>query len=281
MIRRAFTLIELLVVIAIIAILAAILFPVFAQAKEAAKKTTCLSNVKQTGIAVAMYTTDVDDFLPEAGWQGPCHPATDPTSSGTDLYWSGLLAWPLAIQPYSKNYGYLACPSDPDKGVWGKLGSVCYENQLLNMKIPTAYVGMNTVPGAMVKALPLSYAANYLTSQEYFTSGTGKVYGGYNMSAINKPANVFFSTDVGSYAANGNSFAGWYVAPGYGNSTDPNQRWPKGGRHMKGRNWNFCDGHAKYFVDGNFLNPDGTAKSQATITAEYKARGIYTNVDTD
>jgi len=62
--RSAFTLIELLVVIAIIAILAAILFPVFAQAKEAAKKTQGLSNAKQTGTAMMIYTTDYDDLMP-------------------------------------------------------------------------------------------------------------------------------------------------------------------------------------------------------------------------
>ncbi|MCA1947339.1 MAG: prepilin-type N-terminal cleavage/methylation domain-containing protein, partial [Armatimonadetes bacterium] len=65
--QRAFTLIELLVVIAIIAILAAILFPVFAQAKKAAKKTTCLSNVKQHALAVLMYSADADDTLPANG----------------------------------------------------------------------------------------------------------------------------------------------------------------------------------------------------------------------
>jgi len=62
--KRAFTLIELLVVIAIIAILAAILFPVFAQAKEAAKKTSCLSNIKQTGTATMIYLSDSDDTFP-------------------------------------------------------------------------------------------------------------------------------------------------------------------------------------------------------------------------
>ena len=62
--KRAFTLIELLVVIAIIAILAAILFPVFAQAKLAAKKTTTLSNIKQVGTATIIYATDYDDVYP-------------------------------------------------------------------------------------------------------------------------------------------------------------------------------------------------------------------------
>jgi prepilin-type N-terminal cleavage/methylation domain-containing protein/prepilin-type processing-associated H-X9-DG protein len=65
--RRAFTLIELLVVIAIIAILAAILFPVFAQAKEAAKKTTCVSNQKQLGTAFLLYAADSDDYFPNPG----------------------------------------------------------------------------------------------------------------------------------------------------------------------------------------------------------------------
>src|SRR5687767_7774401 len=64
MTRKAFTLIELLVVIAIIAILAAILFPVFARAKEAAKKSTCLSNLKQIGLGVHMYLDNFDDRMP-------------------------------------------------------------------------------------------------------------------------------------------------------------------------------------------------------------------------
>ena len=78
---RAFTLIELLVVIAIIAILAAILFPVFAQARESARKTSCLSNTKQIGTAVIMYAQDYDEIPPETGWDGPCSSPT-PNASG-------------------------------------------------------------------------------------------------------------------------------------------------------------------------------------------------------
>lgn len=65
---NAFTLIELLVVIAIIAILAAILFPVFASAREKARQTACLSNTKQIGTAVSMYVQDYDESLPMGGW---------------------------------------------------------------------------------------------------------------------------------------------------------------------------------------------------------------------
>src|SRR5580704_547522 len=66
---RGFTLIELLVVIAIIAILAAILFPVFAQAKEAAKKTSCLANAKEIALGLFLYTNDYDDTLPNTSWE--------------------------------------------------------------------------------------------------------------------------------------------------------------------------------------------------------------------
>src|SRR5258708_12714556 len=69
--RRGFTLIELLVVIAIIAILAAILFPVFAQARESARKISCLSNCKQMGLAAMMYVQDYDEMYPCNSWDTP------------------------------------------------------------------------------------------------------------------------------------------------------------------------------------------------------------------
>jgi prepilin-type N-terminal cleavage/methylation domain-containing protein/prepilin-type processing-associated H-X9-DG protein len=93
--KGGFTLIELLVVIAIIAILAAILFPVFAQAREAARKTSCISNMKQIGTAIAMYSQDYDEVYPYG-----C----------PENWWQDTWAW--IVQPYVKNVQILRCPSD-------------------------------------------------------------------------------------------------------------------------------------------------------------------------
>jgi prepilin-type N-terminal cleavage/methylation domain-containing protein len=99
---RAFTLIELLVVIAIIAILAAILFPVFAQAKEAAKDTSNLSNMKQVGLAILMYSTDYDDIFPLSA---------RPEPANTLIF--GVATWQTDCQPYIKNWGLLLHPKNP------------------------------------------------------------------------------------------------------------------------------------------------------------------------
>ncbi len=91
--QRAFTLIELLVVIAIIAILAAILFPVFAQAKMSAKKAADISNLKQQGLAIAMYTADYDDASVPFGLPGDAQRCPN----------GGITYWPSLLMPYSKN----------------------------------------------------------------------------------------------------------------------------------------------------------------------------------
>ncbi|MBS1724385.1 MAG: prepilin-type N-terminal cleavage/methylation domain-containing protein [Armatimonadetes bacterium] len=105
--NRAFTLIELLVVIAIIAILAAILFPVFAQAKTAAKSTVWMNSFKQTGLANSIYTTDYDDMMV---------PADTDAKVGGYYYCFGCgrpdYIWFELLQPYMKNYELSVCPID-------------------------------------------------------------------------------------------------------------------------------------------------------------------------
>ena len=103
--KRGFTLIELLVVIAIIAILAAILFPVFAKAREKARQTSCLSNLKQLGLAQLSYAQDYDEKLPREYW-----------GAGTNYTWpNGSISagmWIPSVYPYVKNIQMMNCPSN-------------------------------------------------------------------------------------------------------------------------------------------------------------------------
>jgi prepilin-type N-terminal cleavage/methylation domain-containing protein len=108
--RSAFTLIELLVVIAIIAILAAILFPVFAQAKLAAKRTTALSNAKQIGLANFMYMGDYDDALIKEFFGFPADCASWPSPA------SAYYGWRHIVQPYIKNQGLMSDITNPFEG---------------------------------------------------------------------------------------------------------------------------------------------------------------------
>src|SRR5881628_2562260 len=107
--RSGFTLIELLVVIAIIAILAAILFPVFAQAREKARQASCGSNQRQMGLAFMMYAQDYDETLPFFGnpWPNP------------------VVYWDTCIQPYTKSQQLHSCPS------WSTSGKYAANNKQL------------------------------------------------------------------------------------------------------------------------------------------------------
>jgi prepilin-type N-terminal cleavage/methylation domain-containing protein/prepilin-type processing-associated H-X9-DG protein len=226
--QSAFTLIELLVVIAIIAILAAILFPVFAQAREKARSISCLSNFKQLGTAFQMYLQDYDEkVLPR---YNAC-PSTGPVNSSQKL-------WTDTIQPYVKNNQIFICPSAsnsyycdqwtqwdatiPDHNTRGYLSegynqtisgwyyasSACGDMilpTLSSIQVPVKNVMfMDSVPGDV----PLGYRG-------YLFGNTG----------INVP---YTTTSAGSY----------------------------GVRHTLGSNITFFDGHAKWYIGTSLLwNP--------------------------
>jgi len=142
--RRGFTLIELLVVIAIIAILAAILFPVFAQAREAARKTSCQSNLKQMSLGLTMYAQDYDESLPQ----------------GSRTINGQAWRWMHQTFPYVKNAGIYHCPSSTvaqwDPNSYGNAGSYGYNAFMLNdqnlaaVGKPAETVAITDTPGSAV-----------------------------------------------------------------------------------------------------------------------------------
>jgi prepilin-type N-terminal cleavage/methylation domain-containing protein len=144
----AFTLIELLVVIAIIAILAAILFPVFAQARERARMSACISNMRQTANALMMYVQDYDETFPYIRFHG------NGAKQGAFTY-----IWKNAIRPYVKNIDVFACPSNPySRAIPGMPGTD-----------PVTTIGMNgegweVEPG---QRMPISYVMNSCASTWY------------------------------------------------------------------------------------------------------------------
>lgn len=135
----AFTLIELLVVIAIIAILAAILFPVFAQAREKARQTVCLSNCKQMGTALMLYLQDYDETFPKA--ETIVAPAQN--GLGPHNVISARATWPWFLGPYVKNVAIFDCPTSPDRtenltGVnWANDGNYGYNYDGLTRDVNT------------------------------------------------------------------------------------------------------------------------------------------------
>jgi len=212
-VKRAFTLIELLVVIAIISILAAILFPVFAQAKEAAKKTSCLSNIKQIDTATLLYENDYDDQIPGAVYA--------PEGSGLEggwMYYENFSAvggdittkfYPEkgALYPYVKSKGIFVCPSD-------SIGQRTGDSYSINACTQNAVdFGVSSGKSATSFDQPSQFV---LFGEEVFDDGSSSESAGF-LSTSSTPD-------------------GFLVFPVKYLST----------RHTQGSNLAFVDGHAKW-----------------------------------
>jgi len=177
---KGFTLIELLVVIAIIAILAAILFPVFAQAREKARGATCLSNVKQIGLGIIMYADDNDEILPRSyGWEHSDNPFS--LSTGTFGQYTngvGLLMLTGSVLKYSTDSAgnkvpnrMLYCPSSKDsknlnKDVWWS--GYYYANQISVEGDPLAQI---TNPAGQAMMFEYGQAQLYWSGYGYGSKG--------------------------------------------------------------------------------------------------------------
>ncbi len=147
--KRGFTLIELLVVIAIIAILAAILFPVFARAREKARQTSCLNNCKNMALANVMYSGDYDDYLVPTYIRWP--------SAGGG--WAGYAYWTDLLQPYIKNLQIYRCPSsDPPAWPRGSSGFLDYGINYYLVGSPSS--------ASFIKAAEIKYPAETLVIAE-------------------------------------------------------------------------------------------------------------------
>lgn len=211
--KRAFTLIELLVVIAIIAILAAILFPVFSQAKAAAKTSVCMSNMKQMGLATQMYVNDYDDLmLFRSGWVNSRSGNTKLIGTGDS---SNHYKWWNLLSPYIKNIGILQCPSD---------------------NLPTPSVDFNGVTDINRSYIAVSCAESLNLSSlpdpvdtMVITEKWGRDYTGVRTDSWIEPFNGDFTND----------------------QTDPTRTFTASNRHALHMNCSFFDGHAKSKTGGD------------------------------
>jgi prepilin-type N-terminal cleavage/methylation domain-containing protein len=180
--KKAFTLIELLVVIAIIAILAAILFPVFAQAKLAAKKTQSLSNIKQIGLGLQMYIGDFDDRYDASANLIP-GPWGEYSSTGVDQH----IKWDINVQPYIKSINIFFSPADSLAGKtlvstepWAGVGISYATNGYLNGWDGTAWDGSSG--GGFNLHGPMGIECHC-----WLSSGDGQ-FGSMNSSQITQPS---------------------------------------------------------------------------------------------
>jgi prepilin-type N-terminal cleavage/methylation domain-containing protein/prepilin-type processing-associated H-X9-DG protein len=270
--KKAFTLIELLVVIAIIAILAAILFPVFAQAKEAAKKSSDLSNQKQLTLGVMQYLADSDDVYPLSWGTAPGGvwpwnfnqyvPAdfTDGTGDGgaaTRLA-SSPSAWANTTQPYVKNLDILAAPGLPNVNVGGASNAAVLPGRR-RANVAYTYNGLLHGYGASGVASPAAIPMLWTGRGKANAIGATLSNPALICNNANQPC-VYVPSATGCGSANGSSSA-MFVLSG--------SMWV----YSKGSNFGFTDGHAKFRRLGSTLAPNDTDFNTDPYTG-YDANGF-------
>jgi prepilin-type N-terminal cleavage/methylation domain-containing protein/prepilin-type processing-associated H-X9-DG protein len=233
--RRGFTLIELLVVIAIIAILAAILFPVFARAREKARQTSCLSNEKQISLSWLMYADDYDETVVDSQ---PLFYASPPPL-GIMNQWEG------AILPYVKNLQLFTCPSHKD---WAPY--------------PQTYGSTTALPAGVVDQTGYGYNGSFWAVGDAESAFDGPYASsqrldGVGLSQMPVPADTLLIGD----SANGNTTTmqgrgelgdrkGSGVTLGASDPWDQGKDYYPEYRHNGGFNLAFADGHAKFRQGG-------------------------------
>ena len=264
--RSGFTLIELLVVIAIIAILAAILFPVFQKVRENARRTACLSNLKQIGLAIVQYNQDFDE-------REPC---------GANLYGGGT-GWAGQVYPYIKSIAVFHCPDD--SGVGSRASSYGYNADFVTNSYNTPAFGVTVPPGhALADFVAPSNTVMFFevtNSAGYDLSNATGVYA----NGFNSDESYNGGSPVGQGSGNSNFDPGGYAsgaatnplkyATGYMrySSTDAVNGVPNftaTPRHNDGSNFLMADTHAKFFRPQSV----GTGQAQAPI-GTYVCGGLY------
>jgi prepilin-type N-terminal cleavage/methylation domain-containing protein/prepilin-type processing-associated H-X9-DG protein len=243
--RRGFTLIELLVVIAIIAILAAILFPVFAQAREAARKTSCASQLNQVGKGLMMYVQDYDERL--------C-----PTRITHVAWRQGV--WDYLIQPYVKNSNIFKCPSYSPAATpadWG--WPLTYGmNYRLTQASPTVLDDMPSLWYATTTIAAINAPAStvYVNDNVYIENDNGQVVHNEDPTKWSLRAGSWNPSGYTRYPQDPPNTSGGtnYIqcCYGIGNTGD---RFRPAPIHQGGTNAVFVDGHVKWYRTSVLVNP--------------------------
>ncbi len=229
--RKAFTLIELLVVIAIIAILAAILFPVFSQAREKARQAQCLSNQRSVGMALNQYVQDYDEAYPFitscAAPHTPCR-TTQTTPQGV-------------VHPYVRNAQIWSCPSG--------LTTVPPLRVVVNQNCPYAYWCCDTWGWVFPRdflGIQVTIAANEPLMPNLGCEWTGQ---SIRMAEVQKPSETAAFADAPHWANCGGTRSIWANVCQAGCASDKAaRRNPKNLRHLGGTIITFADGHAKWLT---------------------------------